>query len=489
MKLKHFFAVLGILMLSIGVSCEKQEDSDNGQTWEERWVIGSKTIIGSNRILCFWIKKNDNPVWQMARGYIKGFTYEEGYEYVVDVKATVVPDPPQDAGSITYSLIRIISKEKKDSDVPELTLDISKCIPTISNSILDKAENAEYIGNGIMKLDSLYIYQGDIVLSEEQAMNVATKSGAWSNQTKYWPNNTVYYTFGEDFSAYFQVNLAIQEWESKTSLEFVQGTGNGNYIEFIHDEENSNWSSLGMKGGRQELCISSICLAGEVMHEIGHAVGLIHEQSRNDRDNYVTVHYENIIEEAFVDFNKFDSGTVTDVGTFDFGSLMLYSSNDFSVNGEATMTTKNGLCFTGQRNGLSAGDVQGVAAMYGPPFHKLIADMRVITDEINGIYETYETEIIYTLKIYADKACTTPTSLTYPRNVTIYKDHAFYDDNLGRIRNVMTTTNVTLPAGTSSYAVGYVRNTEQYTMSNAVVYDVTTYSVSPYNNLVGSRIL
>ena len=115
--------------------------------------------------------------------------------------------------------------------------------------------------------------------------------------------------------------------------------------------------------------------------------------------------------------------------------------------------------------------------------------MRVITDEINGIYETYETEIIYTLKIYADKACTTPTSLTYPRNVTVYKDHAFYDDNLGRIRNVVTTTNVTLPAGTSSYAVGYVRNTEQYTMSNAVVYDVTTYSVSPYNNLVGSRIL
>jgi len=143
MKLKHLFTVLCILLIGLSTSCEKQEDIDDGQTWEERWVIGSKTILGSNRILCFWIKKNDNPVWQMARGYIKGFTYEEGYEYVVDVKATKVPDPPQDAGSITYSLIRIISKEKKDSDVPELTLDISKCIPTISNSILDKAENAE----------------------------------------------------------------------------------------------------------------------------------------------------------------------------------------------------------------------------------------------------------------------------------------------------------------------------------------------------------
>lgn len=112
--------ILGILLIGLSTSCEKQEDIDDGQTWEERWVIGSKTIVGSNRILCFWIKKNDNPVWQMARGYIKGFTYEEGYEYVVDVKATVVPDPPQDAGSITYSLIRIISKEKKDSDVPQL---------------------------------------------------------------------------------------------------------------------------------------------------------------------------------------------------------------------------------------------------------------------------------------------------------------------------------------------------------------------------------
>ncbi len=112
--------ILGILLIGLSTSCEKQEDIDNGQTWEERWVIGSERIIASDGRLCYWVKINDNTEWWMIRSSIKGFTYEEGYEYVVDVRATVNPDRPQDAPAWDYSLIRIISKEKKDSDVPQL---------------------------------------------------------------------------------------------------------------------------------------------------------------------------------------------------------------------------------------------------------------------------------------------------------------------------------------------------------------------------------
>ncbi len=117
--IRLIFAALGILMLSIGVSCEKSEDIDDGQTWEERWVIGSERVLGSEGILYYWIKRNDSTEWEREYG-LKGFTYEEGYEYVVDVRATVNPDRPQDAPAWDYSLIRIISKEKKDSDVPQL---------------------------------------------------------------------------------------------------------------------------------------------------------------------------------------------------------------------------------------------------------------------------------------------------------------------------------------------------------------------------------
>ena len=55
--------------------------------------------------------------------------------------------------------------------------------------------------------------------------------------------NTVYYTFAQDFSLQSNVERAINEWENKTSLTFVNGTGYGNYIEFFHGS--GNYSYLG----------------------------------------------------------------------------------------------------------------------------------------------------------------------------------------------------------------------------------------------------
>lgn len=476
------------LLSCVLFSCEHENIMDeSGSNWEETWIIGSETIEGTDGIVNFWIKRNGNPVWEMTSCAIKGFTYEKGYEYTIKVKITEILNPPADGSSWNCSLVSIISKEKKESDVPQLTLDLSKCIPTEKGYYTNGIKESTYIGNGIVKYDSIYVFQGDMLLSEPQAISfIETRSGCLSSQLMYWPNNTVYYTFAEGFSKQTAVAQAIAEWQNKTSLIFVNGTGSGNYIEFFHDDdadEPSNWSYVGMQGGKQRLCLTRTCGAGVVMHEIGHAVGLIHEHCRNDRDSYVTIHYDNIKEDKEHNFNKYPSGTITDIGTFDFGSIMLYSSTEFSKNGNATLTTKNGLNVPYQRTHLSGGDVQGITAMYGPPFHKLIADINVITNEINGLYETYETEVTYTIKIYEDKACTIPASLTYPRSVTIYKHHVYYNPNTNRMHDNVTTTNVTLSAGTSTYLVDQVRNIEEYTMSNPDVYDVTTYSVSPYNNI------
>ena len=73
---------------------------------------------------CLWIKRDGNPVWEMSYGKVDGFVHETGYEYVVDVKAIVIPNPPADASAWKYSLVRVISKEKKTSDVPELPKDL-----------------------------------------------------------------------------------------------------------------------------------------------------------------------------------------------------------------------------------------------------------------------------------------------------------------------------------------------------------------------------
>ena len=50
------------------------------------------------------------------------------------------------------------------------------------------------------------------------------------------------------------------------------------------------------------------------MHEILHALGFWHEQSRLDRDKYVKINFDNILEEAKSDFSKYDVGEADTLG-------------------------------------------------------------------------------------------------------------------------------------------------------------------------------
>ena len=54
-------------------------------------------------------------------------------------------------------------------------------------------------------------------------------------------------------------------------------------------------SNIGRRGGRQNISIGGGCESkGVVMHEMFHALGRWHEQSRPDRNLFVTVREENI---------------------------------------------------------------------------------------------------------------------------------------------------------------------------------------------------
>uniref|UniRef100_A0A8C4Q6M5 Metalloendopeptidase n=1 Tax=Eptatretus burgeri TaxID=7764 RepID=A0A8C4Q6M5_EPTBU len=115
----------------------------------------------------------------------------------------------------------------------------------------------------------------------------------------------------------------------KSCIDFVPWTGEQDYISVV--KADGCWSSVGKQRGRQELSIGTGCDdIAIVEHELLHALGIWHEQSRTDRDNYVTIQWLNIEEGKEYNFKKntlqeSDSLNVP----YDNLSLMHYSSKAF----------------------------------------------------------------------------------------------------------------------------------------------------------------
>lgn len=74
--------------------------------------------VGVAPMKCLVVKEAGSDEWTLFYDAIEGFDYEEGYEYVLEVKRSAIENPPMDASSIRTELVRVISKEKKDSDIP-----------------------------------------------------------------------------------------------------------------------------------------------------------------------------------------------------------------------------------------------------------------------------------------------------------------------------------------------------------------------------------
>ena len=64
---------------------------------------------------------------------------------------------------------------------------------------------------------------------------------------------------------------------------------------------------------------------GTVIHELGHAIGFNHEQTRPDRDQYVTIHPQNMMQGVSYNFQKYNRRVIPDWGVpYDYASVMHY---------------------------------------------------------------------------------------------------------------------------------------------------------------------
>ena len=93
------------------------------------------------------------------------------------------------------------------------------------------------------------------------------------------------------------INAAFREISSKTCITFKARSSETNYVYIQRGGAGSGcWSYVGRQGGRQDLNLQSpgCVYTGIVAHELIHAIGFFHEQSRTDRDDYVTINWSNI---------------------------------------------------------------------------------------------------------------------------------------------------------------------------------------------------
>lgn len=147
------------------------------------------------------------------------------------------------------------------------------------------------------------------------------------------------------------------------------------------------WSRLGWQAAPQQINLqratpnSTTCQTkGIALHEIGHAIGLMHEHSRPERDQFITVNFNNLTDYGDYLFGKWwYEDLAAEYSAYDYCSVMHYRAGNYSsdilMSGTAFSTNQaNVVCYfnngsivkqIGDHYALTSLDKQVILQRYG----------------------------------------------------------------------------------------------------------------------------
>ncbi|XP_077995833.1 bone morphogenetic protein 1-like [Glandiceps talaboti] len=191
--------------------------------------------------------------------------------------------------------------------------------------------------------DELF-FEGDIYLGPKVQRNAIVY------ESSLWPQGFVPYEIDPAFDSdsVARIQEAMNQFHTHTCIRFVPRSMQEDYI-YIYPGSGC-WSYIGKTGGggRQPLSLGNGCTYGRTtpMHEFMHAVGFAHEQSRTDRDNYVYIYTQNILQGQEGNFEKYGTDYIQDLGSsYDYYSIMHYHHTAFSIDGTSPtiLPTQDGI--------------------------------------------------------------------------------------------------------------------------------------------------
>lgn len=236
------------------------------------------------------------------------------------------------------------------------------------------------------------LYQGDIIFD---LSSVQQSASGWvslrpqgnilpASKGKLWANRTMNYYLDPSLPQEIK-NMVVQAAnvfgnKANITLNPLSSPG-GDYIHILQADPKKpicGDSKVGRQGGEQTVHFQIGCPLRAYLHEFGHALGLWHEQSRNDRDGYVTVLMNNIIDDYQDQYGK-SGGQGSGNGDYDYSSVMHYPVRSgfsrwsggkqlptFTVNRFFGPSDEIGQeSEIGTRDVLSGGDLKALSFLYG----------------------------------------------------------------------------------------------------------------------------
>jgi astacin len=228
------------------------------------------------------------------------------------------------------------------------------------------------------QIGDLKVMEGDILLDHVGAPPALPAASArqpnglgTSGSDSLWPKAGGVFTIPYKITAGNTANIksAIARFNVvfKGLLQFVPVGKQADYVNFDLSlpPGNTCYSYIGdIHQGAQDINGGSDCPIPSLLHEMGHATGLYHEQSRQDRNSFVDFLIDNVIdgeETAYAQSNDNEQ----DIGLYDFASIMQYYPLAFSRNGKVTMESKPAGIEFGTVPTYSAGDIDTIKRLYG----------------------------------------------------------------------------------------------------------------------------